>query len=393
MTIASWRLPATLAVAAVLCGALPALAQAPIRIGASLSLTGTYAKLGSYQKEGYELCAEDLNRKGGLLGRKVEFAVYDDQSTPATGVRLYEKLITEDKVDAVMGPYSSPITEAAANVTEKYKKVMVSPLAATTSIFKKGRKYIFMVISPAEVYLEGLVDMAAKRGLKTVAIVNEDTLFTKSAAIGTAELAKKLGMQVVLQEAYPKGHTDFSGLLTKIKAMNPDVIAAATYFDDAVAITRQMKELNVNPKMLGVTVGGDLPEFYDLLKQNAEYIYGATQWEGALPYPGQREFLEGYKRKFNREPVYHSASGYAGCLIYAEGVKRAGTLEADKVREQLLKLEMKTAFGDYKVDADGFQVAHKMVILQWQDGKKVTVWPSEVASGKARFPTPAWNQR
>ena len=393
MTIKPWRLPATLAVAAVLCGALPALAQTPIKIGASLSLTGTYAKLGSYQKEGYELCAEDLNKKGGLLGRKVEFTVYDDQSTPATGVRLYEKLITEDKVDAVMGPYSSPITEAVANVTEKYKKVMVSPLAATTSIFKKGRKYIFMVISPAEVYLEGLIDTAAKRGLKTVAIINEDTLFTKSAAIGTAELARKQGMQVVLQEAYPKGHTDFSALLTKIKAVNPDVIAAATYFDDAVAITRQMKELNVNPKMLGVTVGGDLPEFYDLLKQNAEYIYGATQWEGALPYPGQREFLEGYKRKFNREPVYHSASGYAGCLIYAEGVKRAGTLDADKVREQLLKLEIKTAFGEYKVDQDGFQIAHKMVILQWQDGKKVTVWPDELASGKVRFPTPAWNQR
>ncbi|MBI2525861.1 MAG: amino acid ABC transporter substrate-binding protein [Candidatus Rokubacteria bacterium] len=393
MAITSWKLPAALAVAAVLCGALPAQAQAPIRVGASLSLTGTYGKIGSYQKEGYELCAEDLNKKGGLLGRKIEFVVYDDQSTPATGVRLYEKLITEDKVDAVMGPYSSPITEAVANVTEKYKKVMVSPLAATTSIFKKGRKYIFMVISPAEVYLEGLVDMAAKRGLKTLAIVNEDTLFTKSAAIGTAELAKKLGMRVVLQEAYPKGHTDFAALLTKIKAVNPDVIAAATYFDDAVAITRQMKELNVNPKMFGVTVGGDLPEFYDLLKQNAEYVYGATQWEGALPYPGQREFLEGYKRKFNREPVYHSASGYAGCLIYAEGVKRAGTLEADKVREQLLKLETKTAFGDFKVDPDGFQIAHKMVILQWQDGKKVTVWPDEVARGKARFPTPPWNQR
>src|SRR3990167_3635514 len=200
MAIASWRLPATLAVAAVLCGVVPALAQAPIKIGASLSLTGTYAKLGSYQKEGYELCAEDLNRKGGLLGRKVEFAVYDDQSTPATRVRLYEKLITEDKVDAVMGPYSSPITEAVANVTEKYKKVMVSPLAATTSIFKKGRKYIFMVISPAEVYLEGLIDMAAKRGLKTVAVINEDTLFAKASANGAADLAKKRGMQVVFQE-------------------------------------------------------------------------------------------------------------------------------------------------------------------------------------------------
>jgi branched-chain amino acid transport system substrate-binding protein len=380
-------------VAALLATAVPAAAQTLIKIGASISLTGTYAKPGTYQKEGYELCAQEANDRGGLLGRKVEFVIYDDQSTPATGVRLYEKLITEDKVDAVMGPYSSPITEAVANVSEKYKKVMVSPLAATTSIFRKGRKYIFMVISPAEVYLEGLVDMAAKRGLKTIAIVNEDTLFTKSSAIGVADLAKKRGLQIVLQEAYPKGNTDFSALLTKIKAANPDVIAASTYFDDAVALTRQMKELNVNPKMYGVTVGGDLPEFYDLLKQNAEYIYGATQWEHTLPYPGQKEFYAAYKAKFNREPAYHSAAGYAGCVTYLEAVKRAGTLDADKVREALLKLEMRTMFGDYKVDADGFQLAHKMVMFQWQDGKKVTVWPDDLANGKVRYPTPPWNQR
>src|SRR2546423_8708595 len=131
------KAPAALAVAAALAagGALPATAQGPIRIGASLSLTGTYAKLGKNQHEGYQLCEKELNAKGGLLGRKVQFVVYDDQSMPATGVRLYEKLITEDKVDAVMGPYSSPITEAVANGTEKYKKGMGSPLAATTPIF------------------------------------------------------------------------------------------------------------------------------------------------------------------------------------------------------------------------------------------------------------------
>ena len=389
-----WRLVGAVAAVALLAPApAPAEAQAPIKIGASLSLTGTYAQPGTYQKEGYELCADHLNAKGGLLGRKVEFVFYDDQSTPATGVRLYEKLITEDKVDAVMWPYSSPITEAVANVSEKYQKVMVSPLAATTSIFKKGRKYIFMVISPAEAYLEGLVDMAAKRGLKTIAIVNEDTLFTKASAVGVAEIAKKKGMQVVFQEAYPKGNTDFSALLTKIKAANPDVIAASTYFDDAVAISRQMKELNVSAKMYGVTVGGDLPKFYDLLKQNAEYVYGSTQWEGTLPYPGQKEFVDSYQKKFGREPVYHSAAGYAGCVIYAEGVRRAGGLDSDKVRDQLLKLETRTFFGDYKVDADGFQTAHKMVMFQWQDGRKVTVWPDDLASGKPRFPTPGWGQR
>ena len=395
MTMTSPRRLASLTLATVVLASvtLPAAAQTPIKIGASMSVTGTYAKPGTYQKEGYDVCIDELNAKGGLLGRKVELVIYDDQSQPATAVKLYEKLITEDKVDAVMGPYSSAVSEAVANVTEKYKKVMVAPLAATTSIFKKGRKYIFMMITPAENYLDGLIDMAAKRGLKTVAITNEDTLFPKASAAGTAEAAKKKGLQVVLQEAYPKGNTDFSALLVKIKSTNPDVIAAGTYFDDAVAITRQMKELNVNPKMFGLTVGGDLPEFYDLLKQNAEYVYGSTQWDESLPYPGQKEFVGAYKKKFKHEPSYHAAAGYAGCLVYGEAVRRAGSLDADKVREQLLTMEIKTAFGDYKVDADGFQIAHKMVMLQWQDAKRVVVWPDDLASGKVRYPTPEWSKR
>jgi branched-chain amino acid transport system substrate-binding protein len=396
MTMTSWKRLAPVALAGVVFASLPlpVAAQTPIKIGASMSVTGTYAKPGTYQKQGYDVCIDELNARGGILGRKVELVIYDDQSTPATAVRLYEKLITEDKVDAVMGPYSSAVSEAVANVTEKYKKVMVAPLAATTSIFKKGRKYIFMVITPAENYLDGLIDMAAKRGLKTVAIIHEDTLFPKASAAGTVEAAKKKGMQVVLQEAYPKGNTDFSALLVKIKAANPDVIAAGTYFDDAVAITRQMKELNVNPKMFGLTVGGDLPEFYDLLKQNAEYVYGSTQWDESLPYPGQKEFLAAYKAKFKgQEPSYHTAAGYAGCLIYAEAVKKAGTLDADKVREQLLKMEIKTAFGEYKVEPDGFQIAHKMVMLQWQDGKRIVVWPDDLANGKMRYPTPEWGKR
>src|SRR5574342_538909 len=172
MTKRSFKRLAAVAHTGVVVASLPpaAPAQTPIKIGASMSVTGTYAKPGTYQKQGYDVCIDELNAKGGLLGRKVELVIYDDQSQPATAVKLYEKLITEDKVDAVMGPYSSAVSEAVANVTEKYKKVMVAPLAATTSIFKKGRKYIFMVITPAENYLEGLIDMAAKRGLKTVAI-------------------------------------------------------------------------------------------------------------------------------------------------------------------------------------------------------------------------------
>ncbi len=368
--------------------------QAPIRIGASLSLTGTYAALGQNQQRGYQLCAKHMNERGGVLGRKIEFVFYDDQSEPATAVRLYEKLITQDKVDVVIGPYSSAITEAAANVNEKYKMPMVAPQASTTSIFKKGRKFIFMVQSPAEVYLEGLIDLAARNGLKTVALINEDTLFPKATVDGTVELAKKKGLQVVFAEAYPKGNTDFSAILTKVRAANPDVLGAATYFDDAVAITRQMKELNVNPKMYGVTVGGDLPKFYELLGKNAEFIYGASQWEPVLPYPGIKEFVEAYGKEFpGADLSYHSAGGYGGCQILVEAIRRAGSLNGEKLRDTILKLTMKTVYGDYKVDQDGFQIAHKMVMFQWQDGKKVIVWPDEVAAGKARIPTLPWSQR
>ena len=234
-------------------------AQQPLRIGASLAQTGPYAAPGQNQLRGYRLCVKHANEKGGVLGRRIELIVEDDQSKAPTAVAIYEKLITQDKVDAILGPYYAPIIDAVADVSEKYRMPMVAPAGATTSIHKKGRRFVFMVFSPGEVYLEGLIDMAAKRGLKTVALIYEDTLFPKGMAQGTLELARKRGLSVVLLEAYPPGTADFSAILTRVRTANPDVLAAGTYFDDAVAITRQLRELNVNPKMFAVTVGGDFP--------------------------------------------------------------------------------------------------------------------------------------
>lgn len=382
-----------LLVAASLIGWTTLVHAQELRMGASISLTGTYAKPGTYSQEGYLLCEKDLNDKGGLLGKKVRFVIYDDKSEPATAIKLYERLITEDKVELVMGPYSSPITNAASTVSEKYKRLMMASLAATTSIWERGYKYLFMSISPAEVYLQGLVEMAAERGLKTIAVINEDTLFSKAAAKGTIELAKLKGMQVVFHEAYPKGMTDFTPILIKIKALNPDVLAAGSYFDDAVATTRQMKELDVNPKMYGVTVGGDLPEFYQLLGKNAEFVYGSSQWEKHLPFPGINDFVASYEKMWKREPVYHSAAAYGACKIFADAITKANSIESDAIREQLLKLKTTTIFGEYAVDERGFQTAHKMVMHQWQNGKKVTVWPANVSDGKPAYPTPPWNSR
>ena len=381
-------------------------AQPPIRIGASLSLTGTYAAFGQNQNRGYQLCVKHTNDKGGVLGRKIEFVHYDDQSQPATAVGLYEKLITREKVDAVLGPYGSPITDAVADVTEKYRMPLVTH-AGTTSIFRKGRKFMFMLFPPGEVYFEGLMDLAAKKGLRTVAVINEDTFFPKTVARGAMELAKKKGLELILTEAYPKGTTDFSAILRRLGAVIPDVLAAGTYFDDAVAILRQMKELGVSPRMYGVTLAADLPKFYETLGRTAEFVYGPTPWEpelvtlragGLIPiarqYPGAREFVESYRREFpGADFSYNSAAGYAICQILVEATRRAGSLDGPKMRDAILKLDMNTVFGAFKVDQDGVQIAGKMLMLQWQDGKKVIVWPEELAPGKARFPTPPWSQR
>jgi branched-chain amino acid transport system substrate-binding protein len=382
-------------------------AQPPLRIGASLSQTGPYAAPGQNQLRGYRLCVKHTNEKGGVLGRKLELVVEDDQSQPAVAARIYEKLITQDRVDAILGPYASPVTEAVADVNEKYKMPMVATQGAATSTYRKGRKFVFMVPSAAEVYLEGVIDMAAKRGLKTVALIAEDTLFARAVAQGTVELARKKGLDVVFEAAYPKGSTDFAAILARVRTANPDVLAAATYFEDAVAIARQLKELDVNPRMFAVTVGGDLLKFYEVLGRNAEFVYGAAQWEpelvmlragGLIPiarqYPGAREFVEAYKKEFpGADFSYHSAGGYGGCQVLVEAIKRAGSLDGEKIRNAILRMDLNTVYGGFKVDPDGFQIAHKMVTFQWQDGKKVIVWPDELAPGKPRFPTPPWSQR
>jgi branched-chain amino acid transport system substrate-binding protein len=382
-------------------------AQPPIRIGASLAQTGVYAALGQNQLRGYQLCVKHMNEKGGVLGRKLELVLYDDGSDPATAVRLYEKLITQDKVDLVLGPYGSPISEAVANVNEKYRMPMVAPIAATTSIYRKGRKFIFGMLPASEVFLEGLIDLAAKKGLKTVALINVDELYARAAAQGAIELAKNKGLHLISVDSYPLGNTDFSAILAKVRAANPDVLGGATRFEDAVAITRQMKALNVNPRMYGLTVGVDTLKFYEALGRDAEFVYGVTPWVpelveiragGLIPiarqYPGAREFVESYKKEFpGADSSYHSAAGYGGCEILVEAIRRAGSLDSEKLRDAILKIDRNTVFGGFRVDRDGLQVAHKMLLFQWQDGKKVIVWPEELAPGKARFPTPPWSQR
>jgi len=389
-------------------GASPnARAQQPLKIGGSFSDTGAYAVLGQTVHRGHQLCVKQANETGGVLGRKIEFTAEDDGSDIARSVAIYERLLVEEKVDAVFSPYSAPITDAVAELTEKHRKPLVACCMGTTALYRKGRTFVFMLLSPGEAYLEGLVDLAAKRGLRKIAVIYEDTPFPSAIAQGGVDLAKRRGLEAVVVEAYASRTTDFSTVLARVKAANPDVVAAATYFDDSVTITRRMKELDVNPRMYAVTVGPGLPKFYEQLGRAAEFVYGPTQWEpelvalragGLVPiarqYPGAREFVESYRKEFpGADLSYQTAQGYGACQILLEGIRRARSLDGAKVRDAILKMDVHTVFGRFKVDTDGVQIGHKMLMLQWQDGRKVIVWPEELAPGKPRFPTPPWSRR
>jgi branched-chain amino acid transport system substrate-binding protein len=184
-------------------------------------------------------------------------------------------------------------------------------------------------------------------------------------------------------------------------------LGSGTRHADAVAITRQLKASNVNPGMVGMTVGVDALRFYEILRRDAEFVYGATPWVpelvevragGLIPvarqYPGAREFVESHHKEFPGADLSSiTAVGYGGCQILVEAVRRAGSLDGGKLRDTMLKMEHNTVFGGFRVDRDGAQIGHKTVIFQWQDGKKVIVWPEELAPGKPRFPTPPWSQR
>jgi branched-chain amino acid transport system substrate-binding protein len=366
-------------------------AQQPIRIGASIAITGGDAIQGGYVREGYLLCQKHVNERGGVLGRPIEFLIHDDGSDAKTAVSLYEQLITEDKADAVLGPYSSPITDAVADVTEKHRKLMVAPAAATTAIWEKGRRYLIMVLSPLEASTEGTIDLAARHGLKTIALIG--SLARPAIIKGALELARKQGLEVVVHETFPAGTTDFSAMLNQVKAANPEVLVVGAPPAEAIAFTRQMRELDVNVKLYGATPGGAFPDYYKTLGNMAEFVYSGSYWEPGLPYPGNQEFVAAYQQAFTRAPSFLAASSYAGCQLFVDAVRRADSLDSDKLREEVLKLKTQTVFGDFAVDDRGYQVAHKAITIQWQDGQAAVVWPDEAATSKPRFPTPPWSQR
>lgn len=357
-----------------------------------MSETGAYNTQGIAAKNGYLLCQDHINEQGGVLGRNIEFLIYDDESDTDRVVELYEKLITEDQADAIMGPYGSTLTEALAPVTERHRMVHITPLAAATSIWEQGYEYLFMVLPPAELFLAGLIEMADDHGLTRVAILQQDALFPMTAGGGAVSLAREKGMDVVFHETYTTGTEDFSDILEMVRDGEVEALGmAASPLDDFIRFTEQMKEHNVNVKMFGTS--GAVAQYQQALGPDAEYSFGLSAWEPLLTNPGIDEFTAAYEAAFNVAPSFHAAGAYGSCKVFAEAVERTGSLDSDDLRNTLLNLETQTIFGEYAVDERGYQTAHKGLFIQWQDGEKQIVWPDDVATAAPRFPAPGWEER
>ena len=368
-----------------------------LEIGAALSLTGSLAKEGALTKQGYQLCQEKVNERGGVRvgDKKVKLAITysDDKSEPDTAARLIDNF-NDDGVKLILGPYGSPSTEAAAAAVERNGQVMVDSSGADDNIFTKGYKTTFAVLSPATDYVAIIVEAIMKSANpkpKTVAFLSADDGFSQTAAEGGVEAAKKAGLEVVAEESFPEGTTDVSSALTKVRDEKPDLILGSVHVEEGIAIVKQSSELGVTPMGFGETVAPPTPDFSEALGDAANGVVGSTQWTAQVK--GQDEifgtatdYAADYKKRFGADAEYHSAEGAAACLALVLAVEDAGSADSEKARDALSGLDTESFFGPIKFDDTGKNVTKPMSAIQIQGGAVKTIYPEDQAEAKLQWP-------
>jgi len=365
----------------------------PIKVGITVSLTGDYAIPGKDELSGVQMWASDVNSRGALLGRKVEVIYYDDKSDAATSARLYERLINEDKVDLLLGPYSSELTLAASTVAEKHGFPMVATGAADGHIWSRGYKNIFGIDAPAREYMKLLVDSAAAAGLKRIALIYADSDFPKDVADGVRDLAARNNMEIVFDRMYNEDTKDFTALMQLMKTSRPDAVIGGTYLDDSIGIVRAAKKVRLSPKAFVFTVGPSLKEFGNALGPDADGVLGVVSWIRSAHLPMARDFSYRYKQKHGHNPGAHVAYGYGGGQVLEAAVRLAGSLDRDAVRKQLVEMKFRSLLGHYDVDATGRQVGKSIFVLQWQNGKRLLVLPEHLRESPIQYPFKPWSER
>ena len=379
-------------------------ATGTITFGVTIPITGERAAEGAYSRDGYLLYVNTVNRQGGIeIGGKryhVVLRYYDDQSQPKVVAQLYRRLIFHDKVDFLIGPYSSLLTQAAAPIADEYGIPMVAPHGSARAIYVAGYKNVFSIVSPAEDYLRSIlaVVLAQHPRPRTLALLGDYEPFSREAITGAAEYAAARGITVVDQLSYLPQPSDVSRQLLAIKRFHPDVLLAAGHLQDAILIARQARDLCLSPKAMGFSVGPSLPGFRANLQSEASYVFGATQWTSDLKYRGADQWgtPKAYAHAFRAafpgydQVPYQAAESTAALVAFQHALQNTGSLDHTSVRTALARLDLMTFYGRIKFNSVGVNTYKPIVVVQLQpDGKTYTVFPFNVATQRALYPTPA----
>lgn len=376
---------------------------ADIVLGASVQLTGPLANTGRYYKDAYEFAVNKINEKGGVkVGneqRKLALKIYDNQSDVSLSVRQYTQLVTQDKVNLLLGPFASNFVLADSAISEKYKIPMVEGGGASNQIFSRGFKYIFGTLPAASDYFGSTITMLKelKPVPKNIALLYADDAFDVSVAKGTRSLLKKTGLNLALDERYSTNATNFNSLLSQIRNAHVDAVLVAGHETEILNFIRQAKSLSVSPKMYSFTVGVPSADFRNALGDDANFAFGMTAW---LPSASLKDrwfgdaesFAKAYKDKYGYEPDYHAASGVADVEAFAQAIENAGTVDPQKVRDALAELNFQSLYGTIAFGKNG-QITMPQTVIQVQEGKVVPVYGEKGFINQPKYPMPAWNSR
>jgi len=374
-----------------------------IKLGASVQLSGSLANTGRYYRDAYELAVSTINDKGGVTvgGQKYKLTldILDNQSDANLSVRQYVQLVARDKVNFLLGPFASNFALDDSSVAEKYQIPMVQGGGASTQIYSRGYKYIFGTLPPADDYFASTIEMLGKLDpkVKTVALLAADDSFDVSVAKGTRGLLTKAGIKIVVDQKYQENASDFSSLLTEVKAAQPDAVFLASHETEALNFIRQAKGLDVNPKMLfSFTVGVPTADFRKALGSDAEYAFGMSSW---LPnaslkddwFGDAAQFAKLFKEKYGYEPDYHAASGVADVETFVKAIEKAGSLDSKKVRDAIAGIDFESLYARIRFGANG-QIVLPQIVVQIQKGEVIPIYTDHFIN-KPIYPVPPWNAR
>jgi len=375
-----------------------------LKIGVDLPLTGTLFREGEGLQRGYSLWAEEVNRRGGIkVGEDqylVQLVYYDDKSDPGTAAQLAEKLIIQDEVDFIFGPYGSGLTVAVAAVTERYGRVFIQPSGNADSIYEAGYEHLFGLIKPASHVLKPIVEMVHELDpeAKRVAILYKDDVFATWIAKGAGERAVELGMEVVFDDMFPVDTQDFSTLLTQMQATDPDLLIVPGHSADAAQIVAQMRDLNINVKAIGHAI--TLEDMRDALGEDANYLCVVQFWSPFTTWQGDffgsaQDFDKLYREKYGVDAYSVPAQAAAAGVIFMNAVEMAGSLDQVALETALRSMDIETFFGPVSYNELGINMGAQTQVLQLQNGVVELVWPPEgVPEGnKPIYPMPEWDER